>query len=177
MELVRNCGRPRLERFQLPLEVWHLLLERQREQVRCAEGVPLAINEQVGRPEIGLARPAVAEHDQSLDALPSQPRKQRFQPRTQLLRSFEFWRSGGHGFLRSCMADVYCAFVQHSPMNAPLLPEVLLRPEPSQQVDLQLATEGVLRYLWSSQWGEMLLEVVDGQMFVNGSHVQQVREP
>jgi hypothetical protein len=62
-------------------------------------------------------------------------------------------------------------------MNAPLLPEVLLRSEPSQQVDLQLATEGVLRYVWSSQWGEMLIEVADGQMFVNGSHVEQVREP
>lgn len=62
-------------------------------------------------------------------------------------------------------------------MSAPLLPEVLLRSEPTPQVELSLATEGVLRYVWASQWGEMLIEVVDGEMYVNGSHVEQVREP
>lgn len=57
-------------------------------------------------------------------------------------------------------------------MNAPLLPEVLLRPEPSPQVELSLATEGVLRYVWSSKWGEMLIEVVDGTAYVNGQPVE-----
>jgi hypothetical protein len=57
-------------------------------------------------------------------------------------------------------------------MNAPMLPEVLLRSGASPQVDLGLATEGVLRYVWNSRWGDMLIEVVDGAMYVNGSRVE-----
>ena len=33
-------------------------------------------------------------------------------------------------------------------MNAPLLPEILVRRDDGAQTDLPLASEGVLRYLW-----------------------------
>lgn len=55
-------------------------------------------------------------------------------------------------------------------MNAPL-PEVLLRPVAA-QADLQLATDGVLRYVWESKFGPMLIEVVDGRVFVNSGLVE-----
>ena len=56
-------------------------------------------------------------------------------------------------------------------MNAPLLPEILRR-EATPQVDLPLATEGVQRYVWGSKFGEMLIEVVDGVVMVNGERVE-----
>jgi hypothetical protein len=56
-------------------------------------------------------------------------------------------------------------------MNTPLLPEVLLRPHPSLQVDMPFETDGVLRYVWSSRWGDMLIEVMDGEIHVNGQRV------
>lgn len=52
-------------------------------------------------------------------------------------------------------------------MNAPLLPEVLARREPSPQVDLPLGTDGVLRYVWEGRFGPVLIEVRNGQVFVN----------
>tara|TARA_B100001105_G_scaffold193316_2_gene157369 strand:+ start:2240 stop:2455 length:216 start_codon:yes stop_codon:yes gene_type:complete len=63
-------------------------------------------------------------------------------------------------------------------MNAPLLPEVLTRLEPSPQAELQLAAEGVLRYVWESKFGPMLIEVRNGYTYVNGQLVEQVdRDP
>jgi hypothetical protein len=62
-------------------------------------------------------------------------------------------------------------------MNALLLPEVLLRQARPSQTDLPLATEGVLRYVWGSRWGEMLVEVVDGEVFVNGQRVEPTAAP
>jgi hypothetical protein len=59
-------------------------------------------------------------------------------------------------------------------MNAPLLPEVLRLREPSPQEPLPLATEGVLRYVWESRFGSMLIEVVDGVAYVNGSRVDAI---
>lgn len=56
-------------------------------------------------------------------------------------------------------------------MNTPLLPEILLRQDYSPQADLHLATEGVLRYVWSSAWGDMLIETRDGVVYVNGEKV------
>jgi hypothetical protein len=53
-------------------------------------------------------------------------------------------------------------------MNAPLFPEVLRRLDATPQGDLPLATEGVLRYVWENPFGEMLIEVVDGVVYVNG---------
>lgn len=57
-------------------------------------------------------------------------------------------------------------------MNAPLNTEVLLRPEADPQVDLQLATEGVQRYVWEGRFGSMLIEVRSGQVYVNGGLVE-----
>jgi hypothetical protein len=37
----------------------------------------------------------------------------------------------------------------------------------SLQQPLPLATEGVLRYMWESRFGSMLIEVVDGVAYVN----------
>ncbi len=57
-------------------------------------------------------------------------------------------------------------------MNAPLLPERLLRIDASSQVPLPLATQGVLRYVWESRFGEILIEVVGDRTFVNGQVVE-----
>lgn len=57
-------------------------------------------------------------------------------------------------------------------MNAPLLPEILVRQQPSPQEDLPLAAEGVLRYVWESRFGPMLIEVKEGRVYVNGQAVQ-----
>jgi hypothetical protein len=56
-------------------------------------------------------------------------------------------------------------------VNAPLLPEILNRRGDLLQADLPLAAEGVLRYVWESRFGSMLIEVKDGQSFVNGQAV------
>ena len=62
-------------------------------------------------------------------------------------------------------------------MNAPLRPDVFIRPEPSPQLDLPLAADGVLRHVWESRFGTMLIEVRDGQIFVNGSLVEPADGP
>ncbi len=59
-------------------------------------------------------------------------------------------------------------------MNAPLYREVLL-PASSQDPELPLATEGVLRYVWESRYGTMLIEVVGDQVYVNGGLVERHR--
>jgi len=56
-------------------------------------------------------------------------------------------------------------------MNA-LFKEVLLPVDGDQQGELGFQTEGVLRYKWSSRWGDMLIEVQDGAVRVNGAAVQ-----
>lgn len=62
-------------------------------------------------------------------------------------------------------------------MNAPLLPQILLKQDASAQTDLDLATEGVLRYVWSSRWGDMLIEAIDGVVYVNGQRVDAAPRP
>lgn len=57
-------------------------------------------------------------------------------------------------------------------MNAPLLPEVLLDINSSGQAELSLASAGVLRTVWHSRFGAMLIEVKDGVAFVNGDPVE-----
>ena len=57
-------------------------------------------------------------------------------------------------------------------MNAPTPLENLRRAEPSPQVELPLAAEGVQRYLWESRCRAMLIEVIGDQVFVNGSVVE-----
>ena len=56
-------------------------------------------------------------------------------------------------------------------MNLALAPEVLLRPDDG-QAPLLLASEGVQRWVWEGKFGPMLIEVVDGQVFVNGELVE-----
>ena len=60
--------------------------------------------------------------------------------------------------------------------NLPLLPEVQLGPQPADQPNLDLASEGVQRYVWHSAYGAMLIEVRDGSAFVNGSRVASMAE-
>jgi hypothetical protein len=57
-------------------------------------------------------------------------------------------------------------------MNAPLNTEVLLRPGSGRQAEMQLASESVLRYVWEGRFGTMLIEVRDGQVYVNGALVE-----
>jgi hypothetical protein len=57
-------------------------------------------------------------------------------------------------------------------MNAPLHPEVVHRQDETPRADLPLATQGVLRYVWESRYGEMLIEVVDGIAYVNGDCIE-----
>lgn len=61
-------------------------------------------------------------------------------------------------------------------MNAPALTEVLLGALPGEQASLDLATEGVLRYLWQSAFGAMLIEVAGDDVWVNGQRVVPVAE-
>lgn len=56
-------------------------------------------------------------------------------------------------------------------MNAPLLPEVLSRRDATQP-PLPLAAQGVQRYVWESRFGQMLIEVVGDETFVNGQRVE-----
>ena len=60
--------------------------------------------------------------------------------------------------------------------NLPLLPEVQLGPQPADQPSLDLASEGVQRYIWHSAYGAMLIEVRDGVAFVNGARVASLAE-
>jgi hypothetical protein len=64
-------------------------------------------------------------------------------------------------------------------MNAttlPLHPEVLLGPQPADQPNLSLVSEGVQRFVWNSAYGAMLIEVCDGATFVNGGRVTPIEE-
>ena len=60
-------------------------------------------------------------------------------------------------------------------MTAPR-PEVRLGDLDREQMPLALATDGVLRYVWQSAFGPMLIEVRDGQAFVNGQRVTPASE-
>jgi len=57
-------------------------------------------------------------------------------------------------------------------MNATLLPEVLLRRVEDRQTALPLATDSVLRYVWESRYGAILIEVSGEDVFVNGQRVE-----
>lgn len=57
-------------------------------------------------------------------------------------------------------------------MNAPICPAVLLRQADAER-ELSLATEGVQRFVWSSRFGDMLIEVSGPDIFVNGSKVMR----
>ena len=57
-------------------------------------------------------------------------------------------------------------------MNARLQAEVIARLGKSPQTVFLLETEGVLRYVWESRFGDILIEVRDGQAYVNGQAVE-----
>jgi len=40
------------------------------------------------------------------------------------------------------------------------------------QPSLPLSSEGVLRWVWRSRFGSILIEVVDNEVFVNGERVE-----
>lgn len=56
-------------------------------------------------------------------------------------------------------------------MNASLS-EVHVGQANGDQSELPLATQGVLRYVWESRFGPMLIEVQEGRAYVNGQAVQ-----
>lgn len=56
-------------------------------------------------------------------------------------------------------------------MNAPVWPERLLRRDAGAEPELELATDGVQRWLWESRFGAMLIEIRDGDIFVNRERV------
>ena len=55
--------------------------------------------------------------------------------------------------------------------------EVLLRSDVDGQVPLPLASEGVLRYVWESRYGTILVEVAGEDVFVNGQRVEPHAAP
>lgn len=57
-------------------------------------------------------------------------------------------------------------------MNAPLLPGVLLLGPAGAQINIPLASDGVLRYVWESRYGSILVEVQGNAIFVNGQRVE-----
>jgi len=59
---------------------------------------------------------------------------------------------------------------------AALLPEVRLGTTESSQVALELASDGVLRYVWEGKFGPMLIEARSGVAYVNGERVTSVAE-
>jgi hypothetical protein len=40
--------------------------------------------------------------------------------------------------------------------------------------ELPLSVDGVVRYVWHSRFGDMLIEAIDGQVFVNGDVVNAI---
>ena len=62
-------------------------------------------------------------------------------------------------------------------MNVPILPEVLVQRGEHPQAELPLASEGVLRYVWESRFGPMLIEVRQGRAYVNEDAVEPADPP
>ena len=61
-------------------------------------------------------------------------------------------------------------------MNSPSFAELVLPPQDSPQRALALVTEHVQRYVWDSRFGPMLIEVIDGIVYVNGERVDRVAD-
>jgi len=55
-----------------------------------------------------------------------------------------------------------------------LRPEILVGGHDREQMALALAAEGVVRYVWESAFGPILIEVRDGIAFVNGQAVTPI---
>jgi hypothetical protein len=64
-------------------------------------------------------------------------------------------------------------------MSRPALaprPEILVGEHDRAQLPLSLAAEGVVRYVWESAFGPILIEVRDGVAFVNGKAVTPIAD-
>ena len=64
-------------------------------------------------------------------------------------------------------------------MSRPALaprPEILVGEHDLEQLPLSLAAEGVVRYVWESAFGPILIEVRDGIAFVNGKAVTPIAD-
>ena len=60
-------------------------------------------------------------------------------------------------------------------MNPPAPPvlDIVIGRTDDAQPPLPLASDGVLRWLWHSRFGEILIEVMDDDVFVNGKQVNR----
>ena len=55
--------------------------------------------------------------------------------------------------------------------DASFRPDVMLSPDEQVEPSLPLGSDGVQRWIWRSRFGEVLIEVVGEQSFVNGQAV------
>jgi hypothetical protein len=55
--------------------------------------------------------------------------------------------------------------------EASFRPDVVLSPDEQVEPSLPLGSDGVQRWVWYSRFGEVLIEVVGEQVFVNGQPV------
>ncbi|MCW5634031.1 MAG: hypothetical protein KIT17_11920 [Rubrivivax sp.] len=58
----------------------------------------------------------------------------------------------------------------------PPFSEVVIGGAEDAQPPLPLASDGVLRWLWHSRFGDMLIEVIGNEVFVNGQRVARAQE-
>jgi hypothetical protein len=56
-------------------------------------------------------------------------------------------------------------------------PELVIGRADDAQPPLPLASDGVLRWVWHGRFGEMLIEVMGDEVFVNGQRVARHRAP
>jgi len=56
-------------------------------------------------------------------------------------------------------------------------PEIHLGLTDTLEPELPLSAEGVLRYVWHSRYGDILIEVRDRKTFVNGRRVDEAATP
>jgi hypothetical protein len=56
-------------------------------------------------------------------------------------------------------------------------PEIHLGLTDTLEPELPLSAEGVLRYVWHSRYGDILIEVRDRKTFVNGRRVDEATAP
>lgn len=56
--------------------------------------------------------------------------------------------------------------------NLPFPPTVRLRAPEKPQVPIAPAGEGVLRWVWESRYGPILIEAMGDEVFVNGQRVE-----
>jgi hypothetical protein len=73
------------------------------------------------------------------------------------------------------MAQTAVALVLSPAPGASFRPEPDRYPDPGHdpQLQLTLASDGVQCHVWESRYGPMLIEVKDGQIFVNGQRVER----